>query len=101
MRVNTDARLPQSDDVQSLKQRLTEVNRDVATQLNAISEGLMSASTNAAAAAPASGVYVPGDFVRNNAPAELGAAASKYVIFGWLCVSGPLTFVQMRFLTGN
>lgn len=101
MRVNTDARLPQSDDPKALKQRLYEVVRDMATQLNATSEGGIAAATNAATAAPATGVYVPGDFVRNSAPAELGAASSKYVVFGWLCTAGPLTFVQMRFLTGN
>lgn len=100
-RVNTDARLPQNEDPKALKQRLYEINRDVATQLNAISEGQMIGATNAATAAPTSGNYAKGDFVRNSAPSELGAAASRYVIFGWICTSAPLTFVQMRFLTGN
>jgi hypothetical protein len=41
--------------------------------------------------------------VRNNAPAELGVALSKYVVFGWICTSGgtPGTWLQCRFLTGN
>lgn len=101
MRVNTDARLPQADDVRALKQRLYENQRDMATQLNAISEGQLQGATNAAPAAPTGGVYVAGDFVRNSAPAELGTAGSKYVVFGFICTAAPLTFVPMRFLTGN
>lgn len=101
MRLNTDPRLPQNEDPKALKQRLYEINRDVATQVNAMSEGMIQGASNAAAAAPTTGTYAKGDFVRNSAPSELGAASSKYVIFGWLCVAAPLTFVQTRFLTGN
>lgn len=102
MRINTDARLPQNDDPKALKQRLYEIHRDVATQLNATSEGALTGATNAATAAPTTGVYAVGDIVRNSAPSELGAVASKYVVYGFLCVNtAPLTFVQLRFLTGN
>ena len=101
MRINTDPRLPQNEDQKALKQRLYEIHRDVATQVNAMSEGLISGASNAAVAMPTTGVYARGDFVRNSAPAELGAASSRYVIFGWICVAAPLTFVQMRYLTGN
>lgn len=101
MRLNTDARLPQGDDVRGLKQRLYEINRDICTQVNAMAEGSMQGATNAAQAAPSSGNYATGDFVRNSAPAELGAGGSRYVVFGWVCVAAPLTFVDMRFLTGN
>ena len=100
-RVNTDARLPQADDVRALKQRLYELHRDVSTQLNAISEGQMQGATNAATAAPISGSYAPGDFVRNSAPTELGTLGMRYVVEGWLCIAAPLTFVQKRFLTGG
>ena len=77
--------------------------RTHALQINAISEGRLAGSYNAQAAAPTTGTYAQGDFIRNSAPAELGAAASKYVIFGWVCtVAGtPGTFLQCRFLTGN
>lgn len=100
-RLTTDARLPQSGDMKSLVQRLYELFRDFGTQINALSEGSIRAATNAAIAPPVTGIYAPGDFVRNSAPAELGAGGSKYVVEGWLCTAAPLTFVQKRFLTGN
>jgi hypothetical protein len=101
MRLNTDARLPQNEDAKALKQRLYEINRDVATQVNAISEGAISGASNAAASIPTTGVYAKGDFVRNSAPVELGTVGSKYVVWAWLCIAAPLTFVQMRSPTGN
>ena len=101
MRINSDPRLPQSDDVKSLKTRIYEVHRDLANQINLASEGYLRGSSNATTAAPTTGVYAVGDFVRNSAPAELGAVASKYVIHGWICTVAPLTFVQARYLTGN
>lgn len=36
MKINTDARLPQNESLQSLKQRLYEIHREVATLLNAV-----------------------------------------------------------------
>ena len=77
--------------------------REHALQVNMLSEGRISATNNASTAAPTTGSYAQGDFVRNSAPSELGSASSKYVIFGWLCVSSgtPGTFMQCRFLTGN
>jgi hypothetical protein len=100
-KINTDPRLPQADDVRALKQRLYEVHRDTANQVNGLSEGRIAACTNAATAAPTTGTYTPGDFVRNSAPAELGASGSKYVVEGWMCITAPTTFVPKRFLTGN
>jgi hypothetical protein len=101
MRLNTDPRLPQNDDLRALKTRLTEVFRDVATQVNLASEGAIGGASNAATAAPTEGKYAVGDVVRNSAPAELGTAGSKYVLFAWMCVAAPLTFVPLRFPTGN
>jgi len=77
--------------------------REHALQVNMLSEGRISATNNASTAAPTTGSYAQGDFVRNSAPSELGSSLSKYVISGWLCVSSgtPGTFVQCRFLTGN
>jgi hypothetical protein len=100
-RLSNDARLPQSDDQRALKQRLYELQRDTANQVNALSEGAIRACTNATAAAPATGSYTPGDFVRNCAPQELGTVGSKYVVEGWLCIAAPATFVDKRFFTGN
>jgi hypothetical protein len=100
-RLTTDARLPQGGDIPGLVKRLYDLNRDTANQVNALSEGAIRAATNASSAPPITGVYTPGDFVRNSAPAELGTAGAKYVLAGWICVAAPLTFVQQRFLTGN
>jgi len=100
-KLTTDARLGQADSVSALKLRIQELQRENAILVNAMSEGRIAACTNAMAAAPATGSYTPGDFVRNSAPAELGAAGAKYVVEGWLCTAAPLTFVPKRFLTGN
>lgn len=77
--------------------------RQVAQQVNGLSEGLISANYGALTSVPTSGTWAQGDFVKNKTPSELGAASSKYVIHGWQCVvSGtPGTWVQCRFLTGN
>ena len=77
--------------------------RDHAQQVNALSEGRMSARYTASTAAPTTGQHAQGDFVANTTPTELGAPGSAYVIHGWQCVSGgaPGTWVQCRFLTGS
>lgn len=97
MRLNTTPRVGIADPV--LQREL----REHANQVNALSEGRMSAEYGALPSVPTSGLYAQGDFVRNSEPSELGTAGSKYVIYGWLAVAGgtPGTFVQCRFLTGN
>lgn len=77
--------------------------REVATQINALSEGRAVALYQSASSAPTTGTYAQGDFVANNTPTEQGTAGSKYVIDGWKCVVGgtPGTWVQCRYLTGN
>lgn len=97
MKANTTPRVGTNDPV--LQREL----REHATQLNLLSEGRISAFYTALTTAPTSGDWMQGDFVKNSAPSELGAASSKYVIEGWACVvSGtPGTWVQKRFLTGN
>lgn len=77
--------------------------RDHAMQVNDLSEGRLTAAYAAATTAPTSDSFARGDVVRNSAPSELGAALSRYVITGWICVAGgsPGTFVEMRSLTGN
>ncbi len=96
-KLNTTPRIVQKDPV------LIRELREHATQVNMLSEGKLSAEYGASTSFPTTGTHAVGDFVRNSAPAELGTASSKYVIFGWICtVSGsPGTFVQCRFLTGN
>lgn len=82
---------------------LTRLWRELALQLNLLSEGYAQATTNAATAAPTAGDFSVGDFVRNSAPGELGAAGSKYIVCGWTCITAgsPGTWVETRALTGN
>lgn len=103
MRLPIDPKLPFTDDMRSLKQRLYELFRDVAKQVNGISEGSMVAWHNAQTAAPTTGKHGAGDFVYNSAPSELGTAGSKYIVHGWQCVAAgePGTWRECRFLTGN
>lgn len=77
--------------------------REHATQVNQLTEGRISAVTNATTAAPTTGPNQQGDFVKNSAPTELGTAGSKYIIHGWQCVASgtPGTWVPCRYLTGN
>lgn len=77
--------------------------REIATQLNGLSEGRLAAKYTAYTAAPTTGTWAQGDKLPNSAPTELGLATAKYVITDFLCVvSGtPGTWVQVRCLTGN
>ncbi len=100
MKISENVILP-SDPAQ-MARVLTVLLRDIATTLNQVSEGRVYGATNAVTAAPTTGEYAVGDFVRNSAPAELGSIGSKYVLTGWVCTSSsPLTFKECRVLTGG
>lgn len=74
----------------------------VIQQLNQLTEGAIVAVTNARTAAPTTGTYQPGDFVKNSNRSELGTAGTKYILDGWECAtSDPLTWYERRLLTGN
>ena len=77
--------------------------REIAVQVNGLSEGRASALYQSAQSAPTTGTWALGDFVNNANPSELGTATAKYVIVGWQClVAGtPGTWVQRRAPTGN
>ena len=77
--------------------------REIAQQVNAISEGRLAGFYTASSAAPTTGTWARGDEIYNSEPSELGSASSKYVIDKWKCVTGgsPGTWVQMRSFTGN
>lgn len=94
---------PTADWLNQLVFRLTLLFRDVAKQVNGISEGQASAVTNAYTTYPTSGTWAQGDFVKNSLPTEAGSAGNKYVTLGWVCtVSGtPGTWLPCRVLTGN
>jgi hypothetical protein len=72
-------------------------------QLNALSEGRLSASYQARSTVPATGSYALGDKVWNSTPAELGTVGGKYIVLGWICVTPgtPGTLKEMRVLTGG
>ena len=73
--------------------------REVAQQVNALSEGTLAANYNALPAIPTRTEYADGDEIRNSAPSELGAPGSKYVLRGWMFLGGA--WVEQRFFTGN
>lgn len=108
MRPNPDPILPINPETpyeKLLNLRLKDIFRVLISKINSLSDGQLSAIDNASAAVPTTGTFAKGDFIRNNAPAELGAGGNKYVIYGWVCVTGgpagTFAFVQCRFLTGN
>ena len=77
--------------------------RELEQQMNLTTEGYVSAFHTALTAAPTTGTWAQGDFVKNSAPSEAGGAGSKYVVIGWICtVAGtPGTWLDCRCLTGN
>lgn len=83
--------------------KIKQIFGNVIDQLNNLSEGQVSATTNANTAPPTTGTYQQSDFIRNSAVTELGTAGSKYVITGWICTAAgtPGTWRQCRSLTGN
>jgi hypothetical protein len=82
---------------------LVRVLRANAQKVNQMAAGVNAGFDNQGTAAPTTGTWAQGDFIKHSAPVEAGAAASKYVIWGFGCVAGgtPGTWVQLRFLTGN
>lgn len=102
MRLPTDPRLPGVNTPNFLTQ-LTNLYKDITKQLNLLTEGKITAVTNAGTAAPTAGTYQQGDKVWHSAPVEAGSVSSKYVIIGYVCVSAgtPGTWCEMRVLTGN
>lgn len=108
MKIDTDPRLPlvnpnEPQYNKELAYRLSKLFKDIAIQLNGISEGTQAAFYASLSSAPTSGTWAKGDFVLNSGPAELGSTGSKYIVHGWRCVAGgtPGTWLQCRFLTGN
>ena len=102
MRLQADPYL-RAEALPALVRQLDTLYRQIATQVNGVTEGQIAAITNAATAAPTAGDYVQGDQVRNAAPTELGSPGSAYVVLGWVCVDSgnPGTWVEARALTGN
>lgn len=98
MRLNLNNRIPAQYDVQTFAKLFT----DIQNQLNALSEGQLVGRYNATTSAPTAGTYAIGDIVYNSNPSELGSSPNKYILLAWLCTDdSPLTFKELRCLTGN
>jgi len=106
MRLEENPQFPMNPDSaygQNLNFTLTRLHQGIASKVNGLADGRLSVIDNARTAAPTTGTWALGDFVRNSAPAEAGTAGSKYLTFGWVCTVGgtPGTWLPARFLTGN
>ena len=66
----------------SMVQMFTEISEN----LVGLSEGRIEV-TNGLTAAPTTGKWQAGDWMRNTAPTELGSAPDTYIIWGWVCVA--------------
>jgi hypothetical protein len=102
MRLEENPLLP-TDTQTNLVYTLSRLFRNISAKVNQIGDGRLVGSDLVAASIPTTGTYAAGDFIRNSAPVEAGAAASKYVVIGWICTVGgtPGTLLQCRVLTGN
>lgn len=102
MRLQTD-NFRFGGDFTSLVKALMQVLPVFAKQVNAVSEGRISGSHNAQEGPPTMGLYQAGDYIRNSAPRVLGAAGSRYVIKGWICVDSGESgvWVEDRGITGT
>jgi hypothetical protein len=97
-RLNVKPRIPREYNAQSFDAILVEMQN----QINSLSEGMLTGRYNAQTSVPTTGTYNVGDIVYNATPSELGAPGSKYILLAWMCtVSDPLTFRELRCLTGN
>lgn len=80
--------------------------RDVASQVNRLSESQIGAHFNSLSATPALTIIRQvGDIFRDNSPAEAGTAGAKYVRLGWMQVTdgtaSAAAVLELRALTGN
>ena len=102
MKLNENLQVPLGTP-EPLRKFLYDTLPAFARKINGLAYGRFSDVDGYATAAPSAGTFAVGDFVRNSAPTESGSGGSKYVVFGWVCVTAgtPGTWVQCRFLTGN
>jgi len=80
------------------RNNLVQLFQKIDDQVNNLTEGRVTAVTNAQTAAPTTGTHAVGDFVRNSTPVNSGGS----IIYGWECVTAgtPGTWVECRFATG-
>lgn len=105
MRLDPNPTLPADPEQQ--RRRLYDLIRRVNENVNALTEGSVSALYAARDAYPTSGTWAKGDYVHNSNPTELGGGGSKYIVYGWKRLtsgSGNVLntdWFQDRRLTGN
>ena len=83
---------------------IVSILSSIDAQVNALSEGRLSAIYNAQSTIPvatSANPYGRGDFVRDTNASVNGSAGAQYVRTGWICVSAPGGFVECRSLTGT
>lgn len=104
--ISYDPRLPLPPDDEYLKRlnfQLTTALREIMQRVDLMSYGNLAGTRGTALVIPATGTAAVGDVITKANPVEAGAAASKYIIMGWVCVTAgsPGTWREMRVLTGN
>jgi hypothetical protein len=89
MKLTTNIQL--SKDPEQLVVQLTALLRDINQQVNGLTDGNVFAVHSARVAAPTTGTFANGDFVRNKTPS--GATPT----FGWICTASgtPGTWVAL------
>lgn len=89
MKLATNINLPA--DAAQLAQRVTELFRAVNSQVNGVTEGSVYTFHNAYTAAPTTGTYAQGDFIKNTAP------TGSTPTIGWICTASgtPGTWVAV------
>ncbi|MCW3539335.1 hypothetical protein [Burkholderia cenocepacia] len=98
--------LGQPANIATLVAALQRALGPIVKQLNALSDGQLAATNNAAAGPPGADsltTYARGDFIRNALPEELGNSGSRYTVRGWVCIEAgkPGQWREERCLTGN
>lgn len=90
-----------------LKVALTRVLKNIAIKVNQLGGGYISGNDNTNIAAPSTGSWFLGDYVKKSNPVQAGAPGAKYVIKGWIRVTSGsgnalnTDWLEDRALTGN
>jgi hypothetical protein len=99
---------PESAYDAQLNRKLLDFFRVLVNKVNGLASGVFTHSAdNALPSIPTSGTYARDDFVPKSSRVEAGVATQKYVVLGWLRLTGGsahvanVDWVEVRILTGN
>lgn len=90
MKLPENPQLPAQPDtayLQDLVFKVQQIIRQQNQQINAVSEGRITAVTNASTVPPPDGTGNPGDFVAKQGAVASGPVGAQYVAIGWRCVA--------------